>query len=89
MRSCSRIPLASSTALEWGFSLGVAAAPCLDKPGAQDSTWSCVRVPVGPALQRVTHSTPHPVWGCNQPENFHRECREMPHSRKLPLATAW
>lgn len=50
---------------------------------------SCVRIPVGPAQQHVTqqHSTPH-AWGCNQAENFHGGCREMPHSRKLPLATA-
>lgn len=49
---------------------------------------SCVWIPVEPAQQRVTQRpTPH-TWGCNQPENFHGGCQEMPHNRKLPLATA-
>lgn len=51
MKGCSHIALASSTALEQGFSRGVAAAWCLDKSGTQDSSWSYVWVPVGSARQ--------------------------------------
>lgn len=58
--------------------------------GSRMLPWSCVWVPMGLAQQPVNHqcSTPH-TWGCKQPENCHGGCQKMPHSRKLPLATAW